>query len=299
MTLIANGLEVFDMPAASYHASPAVGHSALVKMMRSPAHFKHYLESEHTPTPAMEFGTALHLAVLEPHLFAESYTVAPKFDRRTNDGKAAAAAWDAEHLGKKAITEEQMELLQNMRRAIDGHVRASAFVRDGKKEMSFFWKDAETGVDCKFRPDVLLLDGGELVNLSQALEMGAESHIAGQLDLKSTLDASKDAFRRQMAKLGYDVQAAYYSDPLSEFLQRDIPFRFLAVETAAPHGVALYRAGDRTMRVGRSKYRAALQLLQWCKENDQWPSYQPFSEEDEIDVPSYEREIHFEDDDAY
>lgn len=297
MKLLANGLEVFDMPAAAYHASKAVGHSSLVKMMRSPAHFKHYMDSEHAPTPAMEFGTALHLAVLEPELFAETYTVSPKFDRRTNDGKAAAAAWEAENIGKKYLAEDQMAMLESMQRVIAGHFLASSYIRKGRKEMSFFWKDAETGVDCKFRPDVLILDGGELVTVDQVIDLGAESFVVGQLDLKSTKDAGKDAFRRQMVKLGYDVQAAFYTDPLSEYLQREVPFRFLAVESAAPHGVALYRTGERTLQVGRSKYRAALQMLVWCRENDQWPSYQPFSEEEEIDVPRWEREIQFDDDD--
>ncbi|MBV7542145.1 PD-(D/E)XK nuclease-like domain-containing protein [Acidovorax sp. sic0104] len=297
MTLTANSLEMFDMPASAYHASPAVGHSALVKLMRSPAHFRHYLDSAHAPTPAMEFGTALHMAVLEPDLFDEAYTESPKFDRRTTAGKADAAAWEAANAGKKPLTEDQMEMLKIMQRMIGQHTLASKYISEGAKEKSFFWTDAETGIHCKFRPDVLLLDGGEAVTLNQAMQVGAEPYIVGQLDLKSTLDASEGAFQRQITRMGYDVQAGFYTDPLSEWLQRDVPFRFLAIENSAPHGVALYKAGPRTLRNGRSKYRAALQLLQWCRENERWPSYQPFSEETEIDVPAYERAVHFDDED--
>lgn len=297
MKMIASGLELFDMPAAEYHASDAVGHSALVKMCRSPAHYKHYRDTAHAPTPAMEFGSAMHMAVLEPELFCETYTVSPKFDRRTTEGKAQAAQWDEQNLGKKALTQEVMELLENIQRAIGLHSTGATLVRNGRKEMSFFWTDAETGIACKFRPDVLLLDGGEAVTLGTALELDALQHVIGQLDLKSTRDAERNAFRRDIFKLGYDIQAAYYSDPLSEYLQRPIPFKFLAVESAAPHGVALYGVGERLMQIGRSKYRAALQLLQWCRERDEWPSYQPFSDEDQIEAPTWEKAIEFDDDD--
>ena len=265
-----------DLEAEQYHADKAiVGHSALVEMLRSPQHFYHRLHSPHVATPAMEFGTALHTMVLEPTTFSARYVVAPKFDRRTKDGKAEAAAWDAANMGKRSISQDDVDALTCMQQCIAVHTEAASMLRSGVTEKSFFWTDKDTGIQCRIRPDSLVLD-----------EYG---EVIAAIDLKSTQDASKRKFARTMVDRGYDLQAAFYVDAISLAVGYQVPFYFLAVETNAPHGVALYKTGDRTLEVGRSKYRAALQMLQWCRENDRWPSYQPFGESEEIDVPFYER----------
>ena len=85
-------ISLLSMPADHYHLHPAVGHSGLVRIMRSPAHYREYVAHPPEPTPAMQLGTAFHTALLEPDRFGQSFVVAPKFDRRTKDGKAAAEA---------------------------------------------------------------------------------------------------------------------------------------------------------------------------------------------------------------
>ena len=81
MSITKNGL--LHLSAAEYHTHPAVGHSSLVRLLRSPAHFQNYLVAPHEPTPALLFGPAFHAELLEPEAFAENYVVVPKFDRRT------------------------------------------------------------------------------------------------------------------------------------------------------------------------------------------------------------------------
>jgi len=58
-----------------YHAHEAIGHSSIVKTMRSPAHLREALDNPKEATLAMEFGTAIHTAVLEPRIFREEYAV--------------------------------------------------------------------------------------------------------------------------------------------------------------------------------------------------------------------------------
>lgn len=62
----------------TYHALEAVSKSDLDKINRSPAHYKYAKENPTPPTPAMERGTAVHMAVLEPDEFRRHY--APEFD---------------------------------------------------------------------------------------------------------------------------------------------------------------------------------------------------------------------------
>jgi hypothetical protein len=76
-------------------------------------------------------------------------------------------------------------------------------------------------------------------------------------------------------------------DAVKVAVGREIPFYLLAVESGSPHGVALYRVGPKTIEVGRAKYRMALQLLEWCRQNNDYPSYQPFCEEELIELPEW------------
>jgi len=263
---------LLSMPADQYHAHPAVGHSGLVRIMRSPAHYREYVTNPPSPTPAMQLGTAFHVALLEPDRLGETFVVAPKFDRRTKEGRAAAEVWESENAGKTALTAEQMVAIQQMVTSVISHAGAAKLLSNGLAEMSGFWSDHETGIECKCRPDFLAITG---------------ETITGIVDVKTTSDASADGFARAIATLGYDVQAAFYQDGLKALTGRTIPFYFIAVEKEAPYAVAAYKASDEVIEVGRAKYRGALQLLKWCRENDRWPSYQPNGEIETINLPRW------------
>jgi len=49
-----------------YFSIPALSKSALDQVAISPANYRHWLENPKKPTPAMEFGTLVHEAILEP-----------------------------------------------------------------------------------------------------------------------------------------------------------------------------------------------------------------------------------------
>ena len=262
---------LLEIPAEDYHADKSVvGHSALVEMMKSPKHFHHRVTTPMEPTPAMEFGTAVHAAILEPEAFRSAYVVSPKFDRRTNKGKADAFQWETDNAGKSFIDQDAMDSLKAMQVSIAEHTGAGDLLHNCVTEQSYFWLDEETGVQCRIRPDALVVDD--------------QGEVVAMVDLKTAVDASKRKFSRVISDRGYDLQAAFYVDGLERAIGRQVPFYYLVVENAAPFGVALYKAGQRTIEAGRIKYRAALQMLQWCRENNRWPSYQPFGDFEEIDV---------------
>ena len=299
---------LLEMPAADYHATKALGHSALLKLLRSPAHYQEYVTTPHEATAAMSFGTALHAAVLEPDAFVAEYaifneTLLEGSLQSADDYKAAAEALgikvskmkkdeikeaikaaDTEskfkfredvtaelYQGKIILTPEQMDAIQTITGNISKHFRAAKHLSRGVAERSAFWQDAETGVLCKCRPDWLVEDeSGQIVAI---------------LDVKTTKDSSIGGFSKSIANFGYDVQAAYYTDGLKSVIGKELPFLFLAVESDAPHNVALYRADPEMMEVGRKKCRAGLMLMKWCQESGQWPGYQPGGEEELISLP--------------
>lgn len=301
---------LLSMTADQYHGNKeAVGHSGLVKLMRSPAHYQEYVTNPPEPTSVMAFGTALHMALLEPAVFASVYAV---FDETKLEGtlqsmddyraaaealgikvgrmkkdevKAAIKAADVEsrfifredaiaklYGGKQILEQDQMLAIQSIQASISRHTGAARLLSSGLAEMSGFWVDTETGINCKCRPDWLVMAG---------------ETVTGIVDLKTCCDASADGFARAVVTLGYDLQAAYYQDGIKALTGRTLPFYFIAVEKTAPYATAVYKASDEVIETGRAKYRGALQLLKWCRENNQWPAYQPSGEIEEINLPRW------------
>ena len=54
------------MTEAYYNRRKGIRRSDLWKLKRSPAHFKYAVENPAEQSPAMAFGSAVHMAVLEP-----------------------------------------------------------------------------------------------------------------------------------------------------------------------------------------------------------------------------------------
>lgn len=261
-----------SLPAAEYHSNPAIGHSSLVRIIRSPAHYREYATHPPEPTAAMQLGTAFHTALLEWELFRKIFVVAPKFDRRTKEGKAKALAWETENTGKITLTPDQMEAIGKMVLSVREHKGARRLLGYGLVETSAFWLDERTGIECKMRPDFLTTEG---------------KTITGMVDVKTCVDASADGFSKAIVTQGYDVQAAFYQDGMKTLSGKTVPFYFIAIEKEAPYALAVYQASKAMLGIGREKYRAALGLLTWCRRNNFWPSYQPGGEIETIDLPRW------------
>ncbi len=260
--------------AEEYHKHPAVGHSSLVRIMRSPAHYQDYVSSPVEPTSNMVLGTAFHAYLLEGDAFPMNFTVMPKFDRRTKEGKEKAQEWEANNSGKICISAEQMQAISGMASSVNQHLGAAKLLNHGLAETSGFWTEKRFGIDCKFRPDFLMLDK-------------KSNAITGIVDVKTCVDASAEGFARAICNFGYDVQASYYQDGLAELTGIRVPFYFIAAEKEPPYAVAVYQACDNMHAVGHVKYLAALELLGWCRERNIWPAYQPDGGIQEIDLPRW------------
>jgi len=181
--------------------------------------------------------------------------------------------FDRIYAGKQLLSAEDAEKISMIQRNLLAHMRAGEMLMaPGDAELSGFWADFATGVECKFRIDKLCMAG----SIPWAM-----------LDVKTTRDASSDGFAKACATYGYDVQAAYYTDGAKAALGLELPFYFLAVENEAPHAVALYRASPEMIEAGRKKVRAGLMLMQYCQSTGNWPSYQPNGEEEMISLPAW------------
>jgi hypothetical protein len=235
---------IFNMPAEQYHSAKALSKSGLDQFRKSPAHFRSWQDgaTKNESTPAMEFGTAVHMAILEPSLFIERYT---KFvgDRRTKDGKAAYEAVLSS--GKTPLNEEQWESINGAAAAVHAHPTASPSLDNINTEVSVF---ANWGTRVKARIDGM-----------------TDSHI---IDIKTTQDASPKAFAKSIAQFNYHVQAAWYQRITG--IER---FIFIAVEKEAPFGVACYELDQQAIDLGAAIIDESLKLFTECEQLNSWPCY--------------------------
>lgn len=262
---------IIDMPAAEYHLRAEISSHDIGRILEAPAKYLHGKKHPKDPTPAMRFGTLLHLAVFEPELLAASVVVMPEdaparpTSRQRNAKKpspetVAACLWwdefDRETLGKDVITAEERDALNAMHDAVRAHPGAGRLLaKGGQSEASAFWIDEQTGVHCRMRTD-RLVSGMNLI-----------------LDLKSCADASPDGFARAVANFGYHRQNAVYVDGMRAVTGEDWRMAFVAVEKDAPHLVAVYVLSDAAVEQGRQEIRAGLETAARCIATNEWPGY--------------------------
>lgn len=292
------------MSNADYHASGALSSSGLKVLARSPLHFwDAYLNPERQPdqpTEAMRFGTAVHTLILEPGQFKDRYARAfdpaehPDALRTADEIRDAIKALGAKPGKTKAEMVEQLLVMQPDAQVLDvlqqAHAEANAgreliklddwqaleaihkgagrqaatraILSKGKAEVSIFWTDPATGVRCRCRPD-WLRDDGAIV------------------DLKTSRNASEEAFGRDLWNLKYHWSAAFYQMGVEAALgYKNSPFIFAVIENDRPFGAAFYEADQSLLQVGREEIQPLLRTYAECMDrygvDKPWPGYPAF-----------------------
>lgn len=241
---------VLDLSIEDYHKHSAVGSSTLVRARKSWAHAKQPFEK----TDALDLGSALHTLVGEPKLFKEKFARVPDGMVR-NAAHAKYQAFLAENVGKTILTGNQWDSLDGMLNALLSHKLALGLLTGGKDEISFFWKDQDSGVACKCRPD----------------KLRANDVI---VDLKTAADASPSAFQKSLTDYGRHISTAFYLDGVSQVTGRKHDnFVHLVIEKEPPYGIAVYALDDESIEQGRREYKKLLNQYAFCQKLEHFPSY--------------------------
>lgn len=260
---------LIDMPANEYHARPEINHSKL-KYMGTPALFSWRFLQDHPieQTDAMKLGALVHAIVLEPSIVPAQFVKSQKFDCRYSAQKQAKAEFEAEHAGKLIIDEDVFEKACSMADSVSESKEAMSILSGSVCEKTIFWKDLETGVPLRCRPDILRAD------------------IGLKADLKTTRHVpTKDAARKMLLDMHYASQAAFYRDGCA--LGADIKIEndaLIFVCTEPPYLVACYEIEGDAINWGRATYRAWLNKYVECRRDDVWPG---FSGIESIGLPAW------------
>ena len=242
---------ISNMPNDVYHSTPeGISASGLKLMLRSPAHYRY--QAARSPSRAMEVGTAIHTALLEPERFATEYVMLRDVaDRRASEYKQAVKV----HGTEKVLVSKEADNVAGMQETVLSNPAMSERLQaEGWRELSLFVQDPETGVLIRVRYDLLSVSG-----------------IA--VDVKKCQDARPEEFSKALFNYGYDLQASLYSDAFEWATGKPLAaFEFAAIEEHMPHGHKLYQPCETTIQEGRAKYREALDLFAQCDTANDWPA---------------------------
>jgi hypothetical protein len=207
----------------------------------------------------MQRGSAIHLAILEPHLVEQNMILGLDHDRRSNANKEAWAAFEAEHRGKIILKPDDYEHVMRMREAIHTHPIAAGLFTGGYSEQSVFARDIETGELIKCRTDYM------------------HGNFDRVFDLKKTVDASSSGFGKSASNYRYDVQAAWYFHTLyCAFGRYPDEWAFIAIEETAPYAIGIYFVTrDIIERAHNAAMRDFQRIIKHRRES-YWPDYGEF-----------------------
>jgi hypothetical protein len=262
-----------------YLALPFMSASKLEQLRRSPLHYQHSLLAGPSSSPAMELGSALHLLLLEPLLFATAYRVAGPCEQPLKSGarkgepcgNTGAAlhsdlGWlcgvhmkgcgDGIEGGFQTISADDDTAVRAMCASILSHPRArTLFEGSGAYEVTVVFDDPETGVRCKIRPDRLIERAGMLV------------------DVKTTRDAATWAFPRDAENRGYFRKMAFYRRGLRAAGWPYASAAVVAAESGAPYDLICYLLEEDDLDGAEKEVVRLLRTFRTCEEMNVWPGY--------------------------
>lgn len=275
------------VPQDVYLRWDACSKGKLQEIRRSPAHLKSNVIMGSGETDALRYGSAQHMAILEPEIFGERYkpksrcvalTGKGKGPRCESNGKYLLASGDmvcGTHVGDQPLNEtvtlidqDQYAACRAARANVSSKRRAANLVgAAGDFEISIVWDE-----------QVEVLIGGELVTVPLRMK-GRLDHYSPDLDrgtildLKTTEDASEEQFLRSIYKYSYHMQGGLYVRGCKALGLPAQHFVILALEKKPPYEVGVFRLTSGALDAGEELALKWMKLYARCKHLDDWPGY--------------------------
>lgn len=242
----------YAMDMKEYHASGAVGSSRAKLVLDSIQLFKDDVDGliEHTPTKAMQFGTLVHTAVLEPDVFRQITTTAGPINPATNKPYGSDtkkfAEWQEANPGMTVVDPALYVMMDRM--PLEVHDFLS---RPGAAESSVF--TADDGVSIKCRPDKLV---GESI-----------------YDLKTISDI--DAIDAHIRSYRYWFSAAWYRRCMKIETGQDHTFTLIFAESKPPYRWRIVDLSPEFIEEGDYYVGDVLKKLARAQELNDWRDKSP------------------------
>ena len=186
--------KIIDIDDPGYFRLKSIDQSQLKQFLKNPADWAyHRLNDDHKPTDAMKFGTAFHAYLLGT---SDVVSLPEGESFRSKDNQK----WRDEQLeaGNIIVSYNDMQLLKRMKEGIEQTSLMPEFpdymeiIEQGTKEQCIEWKDRQTGLMLKAKPDLIPVGTDYLV------------------DLKTAQKADAESFAKEVINYGYHIQTVFY-----------------------------------------------------------------------------------------
>lgn len=275
-----------NVPASLYHSWNCANVSSLKAMAETSPHHMMYDRAHPEPMPefpptargaALDIGTAWHVACLQPDKYTQQIVDLPALDFRKKSDLEWFAAEKEKSKGKTLLRQDSAEIVHSMAYAFRKDATAKSLLDvSGRVELSVVWiTKTATGRDIKVKIRVDKLcdgkDGGPVL----------------LVDLKSSNDASRKGFQKQIFDRRYHWQAGLYMAVVKEcdLLPNPEGFVFAVQEKDRDFQVACYGLDDNSISWGEHEARKALDVYLDCELSREWPSYAKSIQS--ISLPAY------------
>ena len=199
-----------------------------------------------------DLGEAAHGVLLEND--KSKVVIVDAADWRTNAAKQARG--DAYAAGKTPLLKRHWEAVMTMVGIADNFIKNSEiadFWQGGESEVTGVCHEKQTWLRCRFDR---ITENRRFI-----------------IDYKSTEDASPEGFSRQIIRMGYFLQEAFYRRVARNLGHTGARFVFLAQSVEPPHECSLHDCHPGLQEIGDAAIEHAIRLWRQCMTTKEWPSY--------------------------
>jgi len=261
------GIPIDKYHSSSICAGPSTSSGDLrILFSKSPAHC--WNESRLNPNRSSEtekahfsLGRATHHLLLGERWFSKAFVIQPSelVDPRTGElrpwqgNRTVCREWleTARKSGRTPLTADAVENIKGMAMALGRESLVIAGILRGQIEVSLVFRDKETGLFVRARPDAIPTDSGDFA------------------DLKTTADILN--VDKSIRSYRYDMQAGVVRWACREVLGIEMSsFSLIFVESAPPHCVQIVTLEQQDLDEGEADARVALRTFAHCLKTKRW-----------------------------
>ena len=258
---------------ADYQAIDALRASTTKEALQSALQLRYRMDTPRTDTGALRLGRAVHIAVLQPHMYAADVAIIPaEFAVSTGLSKKKPALEWASSIadGVTVITADEHATTQAIADAAAKHDAARTMLDRAKgREVTAIWREVTPqGVQvwCKARADFI---GGDI--LGDLKTMGGRKRFDAR-GIASTIAEYQYHYQMGWYERGF-IAAAAQSGSDADYTALDWAWVF--VQSTAPHDAIACTADDEMQDIGRWYAQSAWETYASALDSDDWPGVAP------------------------